>query len=335
MRHELVGYVLGALDDAEKQQVEDYLSKDGDLDADLQLLRKSVEPLGCDNQHIDPPSGLAQRTCEYIEQQRLDVAKRHSRRHETSDSFETEFDATGGHRWTLVDIAVAAGIVIVLGMLVLPAVNHSRLNAQIAVCQNKLREIGTALNDYGKNRHGTLPEIPQSGRLAVAGIYAPKLLEAGLVSDPELFVCDSNQGRCQKQAERIPPNWGNLVTLAESNGDALDKVLSSMGGSYGYNLGYVSDGKYHTVSLGRRSRPHYALMADSPCPNRGYIQSSNHAGNGQNVLFEDLHVGYLSSCQTPDCRDNFYRNDEDAIAAGTHEDDAVVGCSTASPLSSK
>lgn len=334
MRHELVGYVLGALDDAEKQQLDEQLSKNGDLESEMQLLRKGVEPLAYDARNMEPPQGLAQRTCEYIEQRRLNVATQYPAGAFAGDVIEGGYYRAGDRRWTLVDVVVAAVVVISLGALVFPAVNRSRLNAQIAVCQNKLSQIGTALSDYGKHRHGILPEIPQSGRLAVAGIYAPKLLEDGIVADPQLFVCDASESRCQERAEAIPA-WGKLVELEQSNGDQLDKVLASMGGSYAYNLGYEAEGKIQTVSLGNRSRPTFVIIADTPCPQRGYSQSSNHVGDGQNVLYEDLHVGYVTSCQTPDGRDNFYRNEKGLIAAGTHEDDAVVGCSSASPTGAK
>ncbi|NIN08647.1 MAG: hypothetical protein GTO76_08335 [Planctomycetales bacterium] len=125
------------------------------------------------------------------------------------------------------------------------------------------------------------------------------------------------------------------MEIAESDGDELDRVLAGMGGSYAYNLGYVTDGKYHTPSLGRRTRPFYAVMADAPCPRRGFAQSSNHAGNGQNVLFEDLHVAYLQTCTVPGASEDFYHNDEGQLAAGTSIDDAVVGPSQVRPLAGR
>jgi hypothetical protein len=338
MRHELVGYMLGALDDAETRQVESTISRDTRLQEDLRLLKKSIEPLSVDGKFLDPPLGLAQRTCEYVERHRANVLPGR-RTSATSVGAAAVGLSEGGagpgaRSWTLLDFAVAAGILVALGVLVLPAINHGRFTAQIAACQNKLREIGTALHDYSRNHDGLIPEIPQSGNFAVAGVYAPKLLEAGLVSDPQTFVCNSSATACREQASEIP-TWGKLVELEKSNGDELDRVLAKMGGSYAYNLGYVADGNYYTTSLGRRTRRNYAVMADAPCPRRGFAQSSNHAGNGQNVLFEDLHVGYLNTCQVPGPAEDFYRNDEGEMAAGTHVDDAVVGHSLARPLASR
>ncbi len=338
MRHELVGYMLGALDEAETQQVESRISQDTCLQEELRLLKKGVEPLRVDGQLLDPPLGLAQRTCEYVEQHRLQVVAGRPANRATGDAAAVGPPqgsvAAGRQTWTLLDFAVVAGIVVALGMLVLPAIQHSHFIGQIAVCHDKLREIGTALHDHSKYHDGFLPEIPQSGKLAVAGVYAPKLLEAGLVTDPQTFVCNSSATACREQAAEIP-TWGKLVQLEKSDGDELDQVLARMGGSYAYNLGYVSDGRYHTPSLGRRSRGHYPLMADAPCPRRGFAQSSNHAGNGQNVLFEDLHVGYLKTCQVPGPADDFYHNDQGLMAAGIHADDAVLGHSLARPLGNR
>jgi hypothetical protein len=329
MRHELVGYVLGALDENERRQVKETLD-DPQLQHELSLLGRGIQPLSEDARHIDPPYGLAQRTCEFIEAYR--TSNRASRSPKTNLAQDRITDDAGisRRRWSLIDLAVAAGILLALGMLILPAVNHSRFSAQVTACQHKLQQIGRALHDYGKNHDGRIPEIPREGRLSVAGVYAPKLLEAGLVSGPEVFICGDSR-YCERRDSARIPKWGRLVELERSDSEELDETLAGIGGSYGYNLGYVQDGIYHTVSLSRSSRPNYALMADTPCAKRGFSRSSNHAGNGQNVLFEDLHVDYMTDCYVPGCSDELFRNEHGDIAAGTNDRDAVIGASLASP----
>ena len=59
-------------------------------------------------------------------------------------------------------------------------------------------------------------------------------------------------------------------------------------------------------------------------------QSDNHAGYGQNVLFEDGHVQFLVTCKT-DC-DNVFLSERNLVEAGRHPDDSVIGHSTAAPL---
>jgi hypothetical protein len=102
-----------------------------------------------------------------------------------------------------------------------------------------------------------------------------------------------------------------------------------MGGSYGYTLGHFAGGQYrHTRHLRRTS---FAIMADAPDPCGGCRASGNHGG-GQNVLFEDGRVVYLTSCQPGEGCDDFYHNDDGQVQAGLHPDDAVIAPSSARPL---
>ena len=103
-----------------------------------------------------------------------------------------------------------------------------------------------------------------------------------------------------------------------------------MGGSYGYNIGYVSNGRYQTTKNLRRST--FAILADAPAAASPY-HSLNHEGRGQNVLFEDVHVQYLTTCKAHGCSDNIFVNDDGKRAPGLHRNDAVIGRQrAASPL---
>jgi len=66
MRDLLLGYLLDALEPEEKRELERRLSTDPELRRDLELLRRSLEPLDGSSSLIDPPAGLAGRTCEWI-----------------------------------------------------------------------------------------------------------------------------------------------------------------------------------------------------------------------------------------------------------------------------
>ena len=66
MHDELIGYLLGALDDEEQKLVEEYLAAIIDARSSLQILQRGLEPLQADDGHLDPPAGLAARTCHII-----------------------------------------------------------------------------------------------------------------------------------------------------------------------------------------------------------------------------------------------------------------------------
>ena len=74
-------------------------------------------------------------------------------------------------------------------------------------------------------------------------------------------------------------------------------------------------------------------MSDAPSDAAPY-RSMNHGGCGQNVLFEDGHVQYLTTCNAEGCKDHIFTNDDGLVAPGRHVNDAVIGPSPLKPVAS-
>jgi type II secretory pathway pseudopilin PulG len=305
------------------------LKSDTRMCEELELVRKSLAPLECDKDHHEPPFGLAAATCRRVEAVRVERLHPADRRAALSaDGVAQPRRAFFG--WTLVDMAVAAAILIAAGMLFLPALSHSRFNAQVANCQNNLQTIGRALGDYA-NRNGDMyPTIHDKGKLSVAGMYAPQLVQKGHIAaqDKEkIFRCSLSAG-C-RDAAPLP----TMEELQNATTEQLPNLLRNAGGSYGYTLGYRdARGNYHPTERleekGRKGRMNFPIMADAPCPRRGYQQSSNHDGVGQNVLYDDGHVRFVPTCHLNDAGStdqDFYHNDAGQVAPGASISDAVIG----------
>jgi len=111
--------------------------------------------------------------------------------------------------------------------------------------------------------------------------------------------------------------------------EQLEQVRGTMGGSYGYNLGYIRNGRYYPTK--DRNRTYFALMADAPGSLPG-SPSLHHGGRGQNVLFEDGRVIFIRSSRPYVGADDIYSNDNGRVAAGVHLDDSVIGPSSARPI---
>src|SRR5262249_40315229 len=62
MDDQLVGYLLNALDEDARRQVETYLHASPDARRKLESLRTALSPLESDRAHPAPPAGLAERT---------------------------------------------------------------------------------------------------------------------------------------------------------------------------------------------------------------------------------------------------------------------------------
>lgn len=304
MREQLLGYLLGALEPQEQAQVAKRLLDDAELRRELEILRRGLEPL--DDEHPEPPRGLAAKTCSYVADRRGPSAG--------------QFGACS--QWRIQDLCVAASLFIAATMLLMPAVYQSRCQANLAACQHNLASLGRALYEFSQIHDGQFPEVPVNGPLAAAGIYAPLLREAGLISDGDV-VCPASSLRKSGQF-RIP----SRQELQETQGMALRQMQGMMGGSYGYCIGYVSKGRYRPrKNLGREN---FALVADAP--SQWSHDSSSHHGPGHNVLFEDGHVRYVTTCWLIEGADHFFENAMGYVAAGVDADDAVIVPSGTPPM---
>ncbi|HUT09287.1 MAG TPA: hypothetical protein VMY42_02230 [Thermoguttaceae bacterium] len=325
---QLLGHLLGALDDCEEESIGARLKTDARLRSELEHIRRRLEPLRAVRRDFDPPPGLAERTCRLVAVQVHRVAR--PRRPLAVSvgpgvmSPESSPPSGTGHvRW--VDVAVAVGVFVAASLLIIPAIQSSRFHSRLTACQDNLFELGRALTQYGDRHDGYFPGVPAEGKLSAAGIYAAILKDSGLLPETSRVVCPGSPMAGQSSAE-VP----SLAELQEATGDRLLVLRSTMGGSYGYSFGHVQDGVYRfTKNLGRSD---FALMADVPLEDRSPLQSFNHGGKGQNVLFEDGHVRFVVRSRPFDEADDFFANDNGVVDAGVHVHDSVIAPSSAAPL---
>ena len=174
MDENLIGYLLGSLDDATHKEVESYLARDPDAARRLEVLRLALEPLAADAEPFTPEPGLAVRTlgrvAEHITQRPLPKAPAHTR----APIIERPF-------WRRADFLVAASILLTVLGLGIPALLQLRGagNAHRIECQNNLREMFVALRSF-HDQHNRFPDVMSAARYKVAGMVAPMLAEAGV-----------------------------------------------------------------------------------------------------------------------------------------------------------
>lgn len=327
VEQQLLGYLLDALDESEQEQIREQLAVDPALRQQLGQLRKSLRPLESSLVTFSPPAGLAERTCRFVaeyDSSAAEVIEGATYEEVVSPALSSdplaEADApvgvTGGWSWR--DLAVAAAIVAAASLLLFPAIENSRFNTQVHACRDNLRLLGHALGQYSQQHRDYFPPVPQEGPLASAGAFAPVLAGMGYLESPRWVVCPASSLAAEPDF-KIP----SLEEVAAANDELRRRrLLGRLGGSYGYSLGFVEDGHYHSPRNLRRAS--FALMSDAPSNRLSGYQSVNHRGRGQNVLFEDFHVEFLTTPQPDNLSDNFFTNDRGEVAPGQHRNDSVI-----------
>jgi hypothetical protein len=311
MRDELVGYLVGALEPHEHAAVEDQLRRDPQLHEALVEIRGYLTPLSFDGGHFEPPAHLVQSTCDYVAERRAVLPWR-------------DYATSGAGRWSMQDLVTAAGVVVAASLLFFPAVNYSRNQAEIAGCQNSLRQLAGAMLSYSNLHDRYFPHATTSASVASTGIYAPILRDRGFVKNSQVFVCPA-AARHRGTVVRIP----TIKEVEQASLADLARLEETMGGDYRTTLGYIKDEIYHPVRHARRE--YFAVLSDAP-GNDGDRQSPNHGGLGQNVLFDDGHAQFLNTCRCrPDgdyvpatYHDNIFSNDRGDVGFGLHADDSVI-----------
>jgi len=321
VQEQLLGHLLGALDDDEQEAVEACLEDDAPMRQGRAALEKRLKRLESFRPEYDPPPGLAERTCELIAAYEKPTAATSRRRPMSPEVAPPAWISRV--RWS--DVAIALGVFFAAAMLAIPAIQNSRFRSHISACQDNLRVLGRALTEYSEIHGGYFPLVPSEGKTNNAGIYAPILVHNGLLSDDRRVLCPGSPLARDPDDYRIP----KLEQVRLATGRELARMRELMGGSYGYGFGYMDRGVYRGTKNLRRF--HFAIMADVPGGLPDW-QSFNHGGQGQNVLLEDGHVQFVPTTHLEANADHFFINDRGLVAPGLHLNDSVIGPSDAPPI---
>jgi hypothetical protein len=327
-REQLLGYLLGALDAAESRQVEEELDRSPALRVEMARFQELLSHLGMDEEpaEMDPPRSLAERTCDFVAAN-ADAAAAANAALASPVRLSPAGPVHGdsGRGYTFTDMLVACTVLLTFGALLFPSINNMRLQAQRATCQYRLVQTGAALWEYAQLRPDRrYPRIPESGNFAVAGNVPFAVRNAGFVPEIQIFYCPSIP-----QLERgAPAAFPTIVELQDATGTQLRTLQQRMGGTYAYNMGYMSNGRLVANTLG--ARENFALVADAS----GDLTRPAHDGTGLNVLYEDGHVRFLPylSRRGIGMGDDPYHNRKGYRGAGLDSNDSALGASDAHPL---
>jgi prepilin-type processing-associated H-X9-DG protein len=322
MDEDLVGYLLNALEPEEERRVEAHLEARPEARVRLEALRRALAPLRADADEFEPPAGLAERTLARVAATaggELPHAPRPVNR----------AAASGRPAWRRADVLVAASVLIVAAGLGLSLLFRLREGHDVLACQNNLREFFIALKTYSEQHRGDFPDVAHAAQPPrnVAGLVVPILASEGELPR------DANV-RCPSCGAPAAPA-GTLEQVLKMSDEEFGQECVRLG--YAYSLGYRDQGGRYRGPRFDPEQPsaEIPLMSDRPPMDLRVVNSPNHGGRGQNVLFMDGHVRFCTHRAVGVGGDDIFVNRDNEVAAGLDELDAVLGRGTANPFGAR
>ena len=345
MHEDLLGYLLGALQPHEMRRVAELLRTDPAARAELEKLKKSLEPLEENYHPVEPPpADLVARTMAAIpplspQQQTHSESEPAAALIPMNSGVEPPTDSGFGWMdWVSGSIAAA----VLLGLL-LPAMAQGRLQSRKVACSEHLRQFGISFARFvTRNKQQRLPEVTQEGPEAFAGVYAVRLAESGLMEDPSMRWCPSldlpefdSQPSSEADVQLVSVDTVPTVDqLHNASVDHLKEMQRWLGGHYAYTLGVIERDRYYSPRFEARSS--FAVMSDAPMTNisDGVVPSDQigHGGMGLNVLYEDGRVQFINLSSLDAMPDHPLLNHHGKAEAGVNVDDASLAPSWRAPF---
>ncbi len=314
MDENLIGYLLNALEEPDRREVEVYLRTHPEAAGRLDILRRALVPLASDTAAPEPPAGLYLKTLARVAEVRARPLPK-----APPPSPRSAGSWRGPRR---ADLLAAALLIVCLGALTGPLlVKYWHLHGRQA-CADNLRQYGKMLQLYSASHDGRLPQVAEEGPHTYAAAFVPMLREAHCAGkDLQPLACTAG-GRVSAFPSILD------VEQARDNDPALFRDRArQLAGNYAYSLGYRENGTLRGLSVRNGNQP---IMADHrPLPEKG-TNSPNHGGVGQNVLYVDGTVKWHVA-PTVGVDDDIFLNRKGKIAAGVDCDDSVLAPGEAAP----
>ncbi len=305
---QLLGHLLGALDEDEQDWLEWRLERDSGYRRQWAQWCRRMAPLEAFKPDFEPPPGLAERTCRFV------AAHRSGSVSPPLPAIPSGDYLTGGHGvfgWS--DVITLSILVVMAVAAIFPAIQDSRLQARVAACQDRLQKMGQGLSEYSMRRAIPVTHLAHHGRLTPTGAIVAQFLEGEMSADGRQVATDAwwaaqgLPGRAMANPIRSSSVFAAASPAAVSAESTLVPSTSEVAGDSTAGPrptvhavsairfdtppswpGTWRDGTAHGPST--PSPADMALLADAPSVDLPGQFTEYHGGRGRNLLFADGHI---------------------------------------------
>ncbi len=303
----LIDYYFNLDDPEQRQETANLLATDSELNEIYQGLSRSLSPMKTWEEE-QPPAGLADKTLATIKehQQARVLANASAAMANTPDTLSPIKSNTERARWILGNlrdlIAVAAAVMLIM-MVSRPGVHYARGISDRYQCASQMKSVGQAVSQYAQHNNGKYPLAQyQPGQRWWASnqneaVQTPTTQSIVLLikngAPAGIFICPSKRPTTQPVSPNHQPAK-HYINPALVN----------------YSPRLVSNG-YDTSAAGRSTEvlfadknPLFANYRTGNPDHESYLQitahlkklnSPNHNGTGQHVLFKDNRVEFFKT----------------------------------------
>ncbi len=308
---QLLDYLLNLDAPDQHRQTEQLIAQDENIRQLYDLLRQNLALL--DNWRDEAvPEGLAEGTLKYVEEQekarKWAPAPADFVAHRIEDKLPKDVTSyVSRSRWVLHNlrdiIAVAASIILIFGLLY-PVSRNARLRSQQLACATQLGRIGFASNNYASDNNGYLPRLPRQagakwwsvGQPGSNSSNAYLMVRQGYLPG-QVFLCPGVDNKSVQLRLQINPQ--QLKTMQDFPGReyvnySFRLIISRQPltrDNINNALPIISDQNPIFARFDSEKRTELDLTQDKKLL---MSNSPNHANRGQNLLFPDGSVRFVT-----------------------------------------
>ena len=200
----------------------------------------------------------------------------------------------GRSRWKIGDIIGVAAAVIVCGAVAWPIVSASRMTGMKSACQSNMQTVAMAMDSYARSFRDSMPVATASlgGQWWDVGSSSATSNSANLFTLAKSgfakvrdMACPGNPTAAQSEAEAGHSDW-----------NSLDQVSYSYQIMFGPHRPVWNQPSSFVAMADRSPVVRHAIKREVIYPEES---SPNHKGYGQDALFMDGHVGWMTSPVLP------------------------------------